>query len=254
MTDVLVGYKWVFDEADLRINDDMSVDFGSAKKKISDYDKNAIETARLVTEVFGGTSYAVSVGPGTTRKSFSDALARGINEGIWVDTGDVEAPAALASRAIAAVAKEKGVKLVICAEGSSDDYARQTPSRIGAILDWPVATSVNCVKVEQDYLIVHRKMDDVEQVVRVELPAVLSVLPEANPAPIPGLKAALDAKKKPVEERSLDDLAVSGEKQNEITSVQGYVSERKNILVEGETPAAIAAELVGIFNKEGILS
>mgnify|MGYP001547000288 CR=1 FL=1 len=54
MPKVLVCYKWVLDESDIRINPDLSVDFSKAKYKISDYDKHTIEAGSQAAKALGG--------------------------------------------------------------------------------------------------------------------------------------------------------------------------------------------------------
>ena len=88
MPKVLVCYKWVLDESDIRINPDLSVDFSKAKYKISDYDKHTIEAGSQAAKALGGTCTGISCGGAETRKSFNDALARGMDEGIWVNTAE----------------------------------------------------------------------------------------------------------------------------------------------------------------------
>lgn len=252
MADVLVGFKWVLDEADVRIGDDLSVDLSAAVRKISDYDKNGIEAGRRAAEQLQGSAIGVSCGGDETKKAFVDALARGLDAGVWVKTAET-ASAAVAARAIAAVARERDVALVVCSEGSSDDYARQTGSRVGALLDWPVATSVLSLQVEGDVAFVRRRMDSCEQVVRLQLPAVVSVLPEINPAPIPGLKAVLAAKKKEVAELDASALGIDEESGIVLDGMSGYANERKNVLIEGDSVAEKAEALLDALKKEGVL-
>ncbi len=88
-------------------------------------------------------------------------------------------------------------ELVICAEGSSDVYARQTAPRLGAALDWPVITSVSHMTIAGNTLTAKRTLDDCVETVQVALPAVVAVLPEMNEAPLPSLKAVIGAAKNP---------------------------------------------------------
>lgn len=54
MPKILVCYKWVLDEQDIKISSsDYSLDYSRAKYKISDYDKNAIEEAVRIFEKSG---------------------------------------------------------------------------------------------------------------------------------------------------------------------------------------------------------
>ena len=67
MPKVLVCYKWVLDESDIRINPDLSVDFSKAKYKISDYDKHTIEAGSQAAKALGGTCTGISCGGAETR-------------------------------------------------------------------------------------------------------------------------------------------------------------------------------------------
>jgi electron transfer flavoprotein beta subunit len=253
MADVIVGYKWVLDEADIRVRDDLSVDFSSARGKISEYDKNAIEAGGRIATGLQGKTIGVSCGAESTRKSFTDALARGLDEGVWVKIEDIEPDALIAARVLAAVAKQTGAEVVVCADGSSDDYARQTASRVGALLDWPTVTSVNEFKVMGETLRLRRKTDDCVQVIEIAPPVVISVLPEACPAPIPSLKSALAAKKKPVDEKGTEELDIDLSRTVTRLETRGYLSTRKCTLIEGETASALAAGLLDALKREGVL-
>ena len=104
MPKVLVCYKWVLDESDIRINPDLSVDFSKAKYKISDYDKHTIEAGSQAAKALGGTCTGISCGGAETRKSFNDALARGMDEGIWVNTAESGRPDGCRTAALLAAA------------------------------------------------------------------------------------------------------------------------------------------------------
>ena len=255
MTKVLVCYKWVVDEADLKIKPDLSVDFSKVSRKISDYDKNAIEAGCIAAKTLSGKAIGISCGSGETRKSFTDALARGLDEGIWVNTEEAEElDSLITARALAGVVKQQEeVCLVICAEGSSDSYARQAAPRIGAQLDWPIITSVCHMEIDGDILTATRKMDDCLQIVKTKMPAVIAVLPEVNAAPIPGLKAVMAAKKKPVKEYTVSSMAINKESGLEVIETKGYVTNRKNMILSGDSNEKIVSALIGSLRKEGVL-
>lgn len=252
MAKVIVCYKWVLDEADVRVNPDLSVDLSRAKYKISDYDKNSIEAGSRAGKVLGAETLGLSCGGPDTRKSFPDALARGLDAGLWINTGDSAPDARQTGKLIAAAINTvEDAVLVICSEGSSDEYARQTGPRIGALLDWPVISSVSSFQVEDGAITAERKLEDCIQTVKADLPAVLCVLPEAADAPIPGLRQVMMAKKKPVTEKTAAELGVDcscGESQ-----LRGYVSQRRKEILKGDTPDQAVAALVEALRKEGVV-
>ena len=255
MSKIVACYKWVLDEADIRINADLSVDFSKAKGKISDYDRNAIEAAVKLAAAVGAKPVGLTFRSSKTRQSLKDALSRGLEEAFWVKAEEAEnADGAVTARALAAAIKAMGdVVLVVCAEGASDTYARQTAPRIGALLDLPVVTSVLRVNIEGNTVTAVRKLDYSLETVKFELPGVISVLPEAFQPTIPGLKAVMAAGKKPVTEYDAGDLGMNPASNREVTEVKAYAQERRNIIIEGDDAAAKVAGLVANLKKEGVL-
>lgn len=255
MSKIIACYKWVVDEADIRINPDLSVDTSKAKGKISDYDKNAIEAAVEAAAQIGGKAVTLTFGDAGTKPSLKDALSRGPEEGYWVNAQEAkQADGTVTAKALAAAIKKIGdYSLVICAEGASDTYARQTAPRIGAILDLPVITSVVEMTLSGSSLTAIRKLEDSLETVKVDLPAVVAVLPEASTPTIPGLKAVMAAGKKPVTEYSAADLDIDFTPRTQIKAVQGYVMNRKNIIFNTGEAADQVKELAAALRKECVL-
>jgi len=255
MSNIIACYKWVADEADIKINSDLSVDTKKAKGKISDYDRNAIEAAVQTAKILGGKAISLTFGNAKSKQSLKDALSRGVEEGYWVNAEEaINADGVVTARALAAAIKKIGdFSLVICAEGASDTYARQTAPRIGAALDLPVITSVSKLEIEGNTLIAERKLDDCLEIVKVQLPAVVAVLPEANSPTIPGLKAVTAAGKKPVIEFKSEDLGIDFVSNTEVTETKGYVMNRKNIILSEGDAADKVKELAAALRKEGVL-
>lgn len=255
MSKIIACYKWVADEADIKINADLSVDTKKAKGKISDYDKNAIEAAVQAAGQLGGQAVSLTFGTAAAKQSLKDALSRGPEEGFWVNAeAAAEADGAATAKALAAAIQKMGdYSVIFCAEGASDTYARQTAPRIGAALNLPVITSVIKMDFSGNSLTAVRKLEDSLETVKVELPAVVAVLPEANEPSIPGLKAVMAAGKKPVTEYSPADLGIEIAPKNQVTAVKGYVMNRKNIIFREGAAADQVKELAAALRKEGVL-
>ena len=148
--------------------------------------------------------------------------------------------------------------LVICGEGSSDEYAQQTNARLAALLGYASVSCVNRVEVCGEGLRLRRKLEDGVEVVQTSGPAVISVLPDANDPPIPSLKQILGAKKKPAQARTLDELGLA---QNcrltalETVSILGPETSRRNIRINeaGDSMQEAARKLVERLVAEGII-
>ena len=245
MGNVIACYKYVLDEADIRVNADLSVDFSNAKKKISLYDLNAIEFSSKIAKELNGKAIGLTLGAGKDIKASSkDAMSRGLDENVYVNADTAKGTDGLVTAEILAAAVRQ-------TEGSTDIYARQVPSRIGAILDWPVVTAVSAVKVEGNVGTFTRVLENTVEKVKVTLPAVISVLPEIAAVPVPGLRAIMAAGKKPVLE--LDGGKLSDAESGLVElSAKGYSMNRKNILLDGEVKTQ-AKGLVTALMKEGVL-
>ncbi len=255
MSNIVACYKWVADEADLKIAADLSVDVSKAKGKISDYDRNAIEAAMQVAKQTGDVPVTLTFGTAKAKQSLKDALSRGPKEGYWINADEADqADGAVTAIALATAIKKIGdVRLVICAEGASDTYARQTAPRIAAELDWPLVSSVSEVAIEGNTITATRKLDDCLETVQVEMPAVIAVLPEANQPTIPGLKAVMEAGKKPMHEIKGADLGIEFKPQTQIRAIKGFVMNRKNIILKDGATADQVKELAVALRKEGVL-
>ncbi|TGE35351.1 electron transfer flavoprotein beta subunit/FixA family protein [Desulfosporosinus fructosivorans] len=254
MGNVIVCYKRVIDESDIQVNADMTIDISKANQKIGAYDLNAIQYGSETARILGGKSIGLTFGAGKEIKATSkDAMSRGLDETIYVNADTAKGTDGLvtAEMLAAAVQQTKDTLLIICGEGANDTYARQVPSRIGAILDWPVVTAVAAMELDGGIAVMTRKLENTVEKVRVSLPAVISVLPEIAPAPVPGLRAIMAAGKKPVTELDAGQL-VSVENGVTELSAKGYKMDRKNILLDGGLENQVKG-LVAALKKEGVL-
>ncbi len=253
MQKVVTCFKWVTDDADIRVKEaDRSLDMSRAKKKISEYDRNAIEAAVELKKAYGCEVIGLTVGSGL-KAALKDALSRGLDKVVYVDGPALaDAGAGRTCAALAGAIKAIGqVDAVICGEGSSDQYHQQTGPRLAASLGM---ASVSCVSAMEtgDALKLTRKLDDCQEVVEVTGPVVISVMPDINEAPIPSLKQILAAKKKPSE--AMEAAGLPEAKLNQISVLAPVVDRKKINLTEGGVSVADAAQaLVEKLTQENIL-
>lgn len=259
MPKVLVCYKWVLDEQDIKIKSgDLSLDSSRAKGKISDYDKNAIEEAVLLVEKHGGSVDALTFGNTKVKQSLKDALSRGPGKAYWIgDDAIADKIDAFTTANIlaAAIRKTDSYDLIICGEGSADIYNQQIAPRIATLLEIPVVTFVKEIAIENEKVIATRKLGECMETIEIKGPAVISVLPEINKPRIPSLKQVMGASKKPSAEIKVSDLGLAPddlEPKVVVLSDAGYVMNRKNILFKEASQADNVAKLVANLVQEGI--
>jgi electron transfer flavoprotein beta subunit len=251
----VVCYKWVADEADIRILDDLSVDLSRAKYKISDFDRSAIEAAMLVADTTGAEVCTLAFGGTEVSASLKSALSRGPVEGYWIASEAAEqADGRVTALALASGIKAIGsISAVFCAEGASDTYARQVPGRIAAQLDWPLISSVLSFAIEGDVLTAVRKLDDCLQTVQATLPVVISVLPEGYEPRTPGLKAVMEGGRKPSTELSCSELGLDLEPRRHDVNTRGFIMSRRNIILKDLEAQEAATQLAAALRKDGVL-
>ncbi len=258
MKKVVVCYKWVLDDADIRVNESTrQLDFEKAKGKINEYDRNALEAGVQVKTASGCELIGISCGT-NTEPSTKDALSRGPDSVQFVDFAEMaDADSRTTSKVLAGMVKQIGdVDVVICSEGSSDEYAQQVGSRLGSLLGVPSVTCVSAIEVNGDTLKLSRKMEDGVEIVEVTAPVVISVVPDINEAPIPSVKQILGAKKKPATAVALDSLGIDCCKpQLSTVKVEAPVVERKRVRInsDGMSIADAAASLVKQLSADGVI-
>ena len=118
-----------------------------------------------------------------------NVLARGVDE-LYMTADD--ACKGLDARATAValaelVSKVGDFDVVLCGDGSADNYAQQVDVQLAARLGLPSAVAT-CDRMLETQL----------QTVQVDLPAVISVVPDIALPRIPGMKDILAAGKKPM--------------------------------------------------------
>ena len=99
--------------------------------------------------------------------------------------------------------------LIVCGDGSADNYAQQVDVQLADALDLPVVTAVSAVSVEGAVATCDRMLETQLQTVQVDLPAVISVVPDIALPRIPGMKDILAAGKKPSSVNAASDVAAA---------------------------------------------
>ena len=145
--------------------------------------------------------------------------------------------AATASALAGALSKAGDVDLVLCGDGSADDYAQQVDVQLAARLWVPVVNGATKIAAKGGALEVERTLEDVVETVEVPLPAVVSVAPDIAEPRIPGMKDILAAGKKPMNVAAAD---ASFDAKVEVVSCQApEQADRKLEIIDASEDGAI---------------
>lgn len=250
-------FKWVPDDGELRVDRaTRTVDASAARRSISAYDRNAIEAARRLAADVGGDLVGLTVGGPGTKAALKDALARGVDTAVHVVT-TADADGHVTAQLLAAqVRATQDVGLVVCGEGAADTYAHEVGPRVAALLGWPVVTNAREATVHDGTLLAVRVVGTDLETVRCDLPAVVTVLPEMCPAPIPGLKAVIAAGRRPAQQVDAADLDLPDDalrRRTEVSALTAFAAERSHLVLADGSAAEKVAALVAGLSQKGVL-
>lgn len=207
---IAVMVKVLPDDQDVVVTSVGELDFSKAKSVVSTYDLNAVEVAAQLAAETGSHVSAVSVGPKRIddSKTKKNILSRGIDDLHFVADDAFEmADAHRTAQALAGIVRTMGdVDLVVCGDGSADLYAQQVDVQLAEALGRPVVNGVVAIRFEGGGIVVDRILEDEKECVKLPLPAVVSVSPDAAMPRIAGMKDILAAGKKPVSSYVIGDI------------------------------------------------
>ena len=206
---VLVGVKRVIDyNVKIRVKTDGSgVETANVKMSMNPFDEIAVEEAIRLKEA--GTVdeiIAVSVGPQQAQETIRTALAMGADRGILIKTDEATEPLAVA-KLFKAVVDEEQPGLVILGKQAIDDDANQTGQMLAALLGWSQATFASKIEINGDGTVT-REIDGGLQTIKVKMPMVVTTDLRLNQPRYASLPNIMKAKRKPLDEKSPEDLGV----------------------------------------------
>ena len=221
---VLVPVKRVIDyNVKVRVKADGSgVDLANVKMSMNPFDEIAVEEAIRLKEAGKAEEIiAVSVGVQQAQETLRTALAMGADRAILIVAAedvhtDIE-PLAVA-KLLAGVIEEEQPGLVICGKQAIDNDMNATGQMLAALTGWPQATFASELNIDGDSAMVTREVDGGLQIIKVDLPAIVTVDLRMNEPRYASLPNIMRAKKKPMDERKPADYGVDASPRLEIVS------------------------------------
>jgi len=259
---IIVCLKQAIDVGQLKVDPSTRrLVIAGAPRKISNFDKNALEEAVRLKEKLGGEIVTITASVEDAKTSIREALAMGADKGYFINDEALQNSETLATSFVLAQAIKKvgQFDLILCGEASIDGFSAQVGPRLGELLKIPVITYARKISFEGDFVTVERVLEDRYESMKTETPALVTVTKEINEPRIPSLMAIMKASKKEIVTWKLADVDVPPEKVGEIGSGVKIVDvlapkvERKKMLVDGENPGEIAEKLVKALIQEGLI-
>ncbi|MDH7564529.1 MAG: electron transfer flavoprotein subunit beta/FixA family protein [Candidatus Bathyarchaeota archaeon] len=260
MRRIIVCLKQAVDVAQLKVDAaTRQLVTASAPRKMSDFDKNALEEAVRLKEKLGDTEvFTVTVCSEDAKSVLREALAIGADKAYSVNDAAFSGLDTFGTAYVLAEALRKigGFDLVLCGETSLDSFSGLVGSRLAELLGLPLVSSVRKISVEGECVVAERSLEDAVETVKACMPAVVSVTREINQPRIPSLMMIMKASKKEIVAWSMADLGVSKEllePKIEVVEVLAPKTERKKIRIKGENATEIAENLAKALVQEGVV-
>lgn len=230
---ILVAVKRVVD-ANVRIRvkvDGSGVETANARMSMNPFDEIAVEEAVKQKEAgVADEVVAVSCGVEKAQDVLRTALAIGADRAILIKTDAMLTPLAVAKLLKKTVEKEQP-DLVILGKQAIDDDASQTGPMLAALMDVPQATAISSLTIGDGTATVTRETDDGQEILQLQLPAVVTADLRLNEPRYVTLPNMMKARKKPIEQTTPEELGID-------------INTKLNILNVAEPPARQAVQIV----------
>lgn len=258
---VMVCLKQVpHQDARLDVNADGTwIQEDNIKFEINSYDTYAIEEALRLKDAGDAEVVVVSIGPDRVTQALRTALGMGADRAIHVnDPATAEADALGLAKVLAAVAKEENPDIIFTGLMADDGNASAIPPMLAALLDIPSATGVTATEISDSAVKVERELEGgAVEVVELPMPCLLAIQTGANQVRYASLKGIMQAKKKPVDVKTLADLGLAdavGPDHNKTLIDKIYVPEKGDSaeILQGSTDE-IVSQLVTKIKELGLL-
>jgi len=260
--DIVVLVKQVPDtESIVQIaGDGVSIKKDDIKWVMNPYDELAVEEALRIKEAKGGTVTVMSVGPQKAQETIRTALAMGADKGVHVNDPKAEGSDSLAvARILAAALKAVPFNLIIVGQRGVDEDNYQVGAAVAEFLGIPHVSMVVKAELLDGKIRCHRVVEGGTVVVEAPLPALFTTQRGLNDPRYASLPGIMKAKKKPLDVKTLADLGidpatVGAAGRKVVVKALRLPPQRKAVkMITGETPEAVAAELVRVLHDEAKL-
>ncbi len=208
------------------------VDLSNVKMAMNPFCEIAVEEAiRLKEAGKADEIVVVTIGDDKHQEQLRTALALGADRAILVKTDTILQPLDVAKTLVKVYEKESA-DLVIMGKVGIDGDHNQTGQMFAALTDLPQATFASEVKIEGNNVLVTREIDGGLETLSAEMPAVITTDLRLNEPRYASLPNIMKAKRKPLEELSLQELGLNIENKVSTLKVESPAERQEGVKVE----------------------
>lgn len=176
---------------------------------LDDTDRYGVEVGLQIAGETEGTVTLVSMGPSGNLNGLRQALAMGADGAIIIDDEALKgADSLVTAKVLAAAMAEESFDIVIAGTESTDGYSGTVPQQVAELLGVPALTYAKKIDVEGSTVKINRQTSDGYDTIEADIPVLVSVTAGVVEPRYPTFKGIMDAKKKPVETKTVADLGI----------------------------------------------
>ena len=208
------------------------VDLSNVKMAMNPFCEIAVEEAiRLKEAGKADEIVVVTIGDDKHQEQLRTALALGADRALLVKTDKTLQPLDVA-KTLAKVYEKESADLVIMGKVGIDGDHNQTGQMFAALTNLPQATFASEVEINGGNVQVTREIDGGLETLSAEMPAVITTDLRLNEPRYASLPNIMKAKRKPLEELSLDELNVKVESKVSTLKVESPPERQEGVKVE----------------------
>ena len=208
------------------------VDLSNVKMAMNPFCEIAVEEAiRLKEAGKADEIVVVTIGDDKHQEQLRTALALGADRALLVKTDITLQPLDVA-KTLTKVFEKEAADLVIMGKVGIDGDHNQTGQMFAALTNLPQATFASKVEIDGKNVQVTREIDGGLETLTAEMPAVITTDLRLNEPRYASLPNIMKAKRKPLEELSLEELGVNVETKVNTIKVESPPERQEGVKVE----------------------
>ena len=208
------------------------VDLSNVKMAMNPFCEIAVEEAiRLKESGKADEIVVVTIGDDKHQEQLRTALALGADRALLVKADTILQPLDVA-KILTKVFEKEAADLVIMGKVGIDGDHNQTGQMFAALTNLPQATFASEVEIDGNNVQVTREIDGGLETLTAEMPAVITTDLRLNEPRYASLPNIMKAKRKPLEELSLEELGVVVETKVNTLKVESPPERQEGVKVE----------------------
>jgi len=204
----------------------------------------------------------LTVGPDKASESLRKGLAMGAHKAIHVKYNDAKNTDSFAyARILKKVISGKKFDLIMTGRQSQDTDAGLTAPMLAEFLDLPQVTNIiRFSDVSDQKITLYRKGDHATEVLEMNLPGLITVNDSLNEPRLASMRGIMMAKKKPLEELTIEEIGVTSEMvglNGSMTKILQYdkpESRKEGKIFEGEETETVKEAMAVLVSEAKLLA